>query len=151
MRRLGPSSNRILVLANRYYYIAPFFKSSINLYYLFSFTLYPVYRRVSRGNLVLRYSVLHFPPHFRGTECWVAELNAAFLAWNQSEEIKMLISNNSFPLCGDRNPQPSRYNYTLTPLNILWGKKRNFRPRKDNFFIHTFHEVAFGPIIITCY
>ena len=34
-----------------------------------SFTLYPAYSRVGRGNLVLRHSVPHFPPNFGGMAC----------------------------------------------------------------------------------
>ena len=39
---------------------------SVTLFFFFIFTLYPVYSRVGRGNLVLRHSVFHFQLNFRG-------------------------------------------------------------------------------------
>ena len=39
--------------------------------YLISFTLYPAYSRVGRGNLVLRNSVPHFLPNSGGFACRV--------------------------------------------------------------------------------
>ena len=39
--------------------------------------LYPAHSRVSRGNLMLRYSVPHFPASPGGIARGVAELNAA--------------------------------------------------------------------------
>ena len=45
-------------------------------YYIsFRVTLYPAYSWLGRGNLVLRHSVLHFPPNFKDIARWVAELN----------------------------------------------------------------------------
>ena len=39
-------------------------------------TLYPAHSKVGKGNLVLRHSVPHVPPHSGGIACSVAELNA---------------------------------------------------------------------------
>ena len=59
--------------------------------------MYPAHSRVGRGNIVIRYSVPHFPPNFRGIACWMAEFNAGLLLWCQSEEMKILRNNNLFP------------------------------------------------------
>ena len=50
-------------------------------------------------------SIFYFPPNIRGIACWAAELNTALS--HQSEEIKMLINNNSF-FEWKSNPKPSR-------------------------------------------
>ena len=47
-------------------------------YIFFSrFMLYPVNSRISRGNLVLRHSVPHFPLSSAGSAYWMVELNTA--------------------------------------------------------------------------
>ena len=51
-----------------------------------------------QNNLVLRHSVLHFLSNFWVIACWRAKPSTTLLPWYQSEEIKTLINNNSFPL-----------------------------------------------------
>ena len=59
----------------------------------YSYKLYFVYSMVSKGHIVLKHSVPHFRPNFRGIVSWVAELNAALLPWYQRENMKILINN----------------------------------------------------------
>ena len=88
------------------------------------FTLYPAHSTVGRGNLVLRYSVPHFPPSSGDIACWRnLTLRFALTPERRNENInenKYLISSSGdrpynqtvlqsqfVPLRRDRPPTPA--------------------------------------------
>ena len=67
-------------------------------YFLYSFTLYSAYTRISRKRLVLRHSASHFSLNSGGIACWVTQLNTALSLDTRKKKLK--IWNISFPRVG---------------------------------------------------
>ena len=83
--------------------------SIVNLYFFFYyFTLYPAHSRLDRGNIVLKYSITHFPP------------NSVGIARHHSEEMKIL--NISFPRLRYRTYNLS-YSHVCAPASQLASNK----------------------------
>ena len=104
---------------------------------IISFTLYPAWSRVSWVILVLRHSASHFPLISDGIPCWVAELNATLLPWQQSEEIKIL--NISLPRVTIEPTTLRVYSHKILHLFIIFVFKYNINkiiqiPLRPNFW-----------------
>ena len=82
-----------------------------NIFFI-SFTLYPAYSMVSRGNLVLRHSVPNFPSNF-SRHCVLSgktqHRTFALVATRRNETI-------IHSLDWESNPQPPRCSHILVPL-----------------------------------
>ena len=86
----------------------------VNRYYIMiSFTLYPAHSRVGRWNLVLRLSVLHFPPNSGDIACWVAEFNAALVLDTRAKKCKYKFKWIFHLLEWGSSPQPVGFTVTL--------------------------------------
>ena len=79
------------VLNNNYFNNDIFFLYfSFKFSFFSSFTLYPVYNRVDRGSLVLKFSAPHFAPNSAGIACWVTELSVTLYFNTRAKKMKIL-------------------------------------------------------------
>ena len=85
--------------------------------------------RVGRGKLVLRYSVLDFPPNFISITCWVAENNAVVCLGTRAN-IMVIRINITFPWVGIEPTTSSVYSHnscisaTAEPTNVAFKVTR---------------------------
>ena len=83
-------------------------------WYIFfiSFTLYPAYSWVGRGNVVLRHSVFNLSPNFQGIACWVVESKAALCLVTRANKLKY--KSTIIPWVGIK-PWTVTYNRIIVP------------------------------------
>ena len=91
---------------------------SFKYFFLISFTLYSAHSRVSRGDLVLRHSVSHFPPKSRGIV-----LRAQRRACNGNIDLNKYFI---FPRMGIEPTTSHVYSHTLSPAPRLASDNKFF-------------------------